>query len=176
MIAFWEGKQILKWFQFSCNLPWRQMQWGNLTKIKINISFFKCFGNSKRTDSNFFRKSTIKWGNFGTLGNFRVFNPLPLLNLLCVCGACHSFLLYAIRKRLCPRFSCYFFGPLPSRPWLSTCFKESLISVLHDTKNDVITLWRQVDLRFFFFSINRLLAQCFSKRKWRYKGHMWLFK
>ena len=27
---------------------------------------------------------TVKWGNFGTLGNFGVFNSLPLLALLCV--------------------------------------------------------------------------------------------
>ena len=45
-------------------------------------------------------ESSVKRGNFGILGNFRFFNTLPLLALLCACGAYHSFLLYAIRKRL----------------------------------------------------------------------------
>ena len=57
------------------------------------------------------KKDTEKRGNFG------FFNPLPLLALLCVCGTCHSFFLYAIRKRLSPRFFAGFFGPLPSKPY-----------------------------------------------------------
>ena len=108
------------------------------------------------------------------------------LSCFCVCGACHSFLLYAIWKGLGPSFSCYFFRPLPFRPWLSTCFKELLILILCDPKianldfmwsqkwRDI--LWHQVVLRFFFFSINRLLAQCYSKQKWRYKGYIRFFK
>ena len=36
--------------------------------------------------------------------------------LLCVFGACHSFFLYAIKKKLGMRYFCHFFGPLPSGP------------------------------------------------------------
>ena len=34
--------------------------------------------------------AVLKQGNFRTLGNFRFSDPLQLVALLCVCGACHS--------------------------------------------------------------------------------------
>ena len=76
--------------------------WGNWAQItQFSITF----------------QGTVKWDNLGIQGNFGFSGPLQLLALLCVCGTCHSFLLHSNQKRLGPRFSCCFFGPLPSGPF-----------------------------------------------------------
>ena len=98
---------------------------------------------------------TVKRGNFRILDNFGFFNAFSLLTLLCVCGACHSFLLYDLRKRLGPRFSSWFFWTLalPSRSWLSACFKELLVPtrivllnhIVHlNTVNCIVRNWTNV--------------------------------
>ena len=98
---------------------------------------------------------TVKRGNFRILGYFGFFKALSLLALLCVCGACRIFMLYALRKRLGPRFSSWFFWTLalPSRSWLSVCFKELLVPtrivllnhIVHlNTVNCIVRNWTNV--------------------------------
>ena len=85
---------------------------------------------------------TVKRCNFRILGNFGFFNTLSLLALICVCGACRSFLLYALQNRLGPRFSSWFFWTLAlsSRYWLSVCFKELLVPTRIALLNHIVHL------------------------------------
>ena len=101
------------------------------------------------------------------------------LTLCLWCMPCHIYFLNVNQKRLDPRFSWHFFfwnlafSVFP----LTTCFKELPISVLYDRKNDVIPYdVMHFESFLFFFSINRVLAQCYSKSKWMYTCCMWFSK